>query len=151
MKKRTFVLLEILIAFFLISLCAIPLVTGPLKLYKMQTKQLINMEKERLADWTFSEIKEQFLKNEIPWSKIPPKGEMSPSISLSPAKILIPNSEPREVTRRFVLKTTGEGETTKHLVRQLRVFIYLDEKMYEFYQPVLKRVKPPEPPNLIEK
>lgn len=139
MKKRTFLLLEILIAFFLVSLCAIPLVTGPLKLHRQQTLQLVELEKERLADWTFCEIKEMLLKNEIPWKKIPLKGVETSPFSLKSARIQIPNSKLRNIKREFTLKGRGEKETADQITRIVGIYVFLDQTKYEFRLPILKK------------
>ena len=139
MKKRTLLLIEILIAFFLVSLCAVPLVTGPLKLHKLQTLQLEKMEKERLADWTFSEIKEMFLKTEIPWEKVPKKGEKSLPIPLNDAVIQIPNLQPRKVKRHFFLKGRGEKKTKDQIIRSIGVYVLLDKDQYEFRVPIIMK------------
>ncbi|MES2273830.1 MAG: hypothetical protein V4487_06525 [Chlamydiota bacterium] len=110
MKKRTFILLEILIALLLVTLCAAPLVNQPLKLYRAEMKFLEQMERERLADWTFSEIKEMLLKNEIRWEELPERGSKTDPISLPPAKIEIPGWKTKEVKRTFTLECMGEAE-----------------------------------------
>lgn len=139
MKKEPFLLLEILIAFFLVSLCAVPLIQRPLELYRLELERLEGIEKERLADWTFSEVKEMLLKNEIPWKKLPNKGEESPPFSLSDAKIQLPNCKPKMIRRSFIL--TGRGEKVGAggaEYRQLGIFVHLDEKEYQFRLPVQK-------------
>lgn len=108
MKKRTFVLFEILIAFLLVALCVVPLVSQPLKLYRSELKFLEQLERERLADWTFSEIKELLLKNEVPWEKIPSKGVKTAPFPLPSANIQIPGCKPKTVQRSFTLHCKGE-------------------------------------------
>jgi len=110
MKKRSFLLFEILIAFLLVALCAVPLVSQPLKMFRSEIKFFEQLERERLADWTFSEIKEILLKNEIPWEKIPAKGGKTPSFSLPSAATSIPGMSPKQVNRTFTLHCKGEKE-----------------------------------------
>ena len=141
MRKKNFLLIEILIAFALVSLCMVPLVSGPLKLHKLQTVQLIKMEKERLAEWTFCEIKEMFLKNEIPWSTIPPRGEKSMIMSISDGKVEIPGLEPRKITRKFFLTKRGEKEGSSQIVRSVGVYVLLDKDQYEFRIPIFMKKK----------
>jgi hypothetical protein len=124
MKKKSFILFEVLIAFVIVLLCAVPLVKQPLKLYRSELIFLEQMERERLADWTFTEIKEKLLKNEIPWEKIPPKGSESTSIPLPSAFIRIPGSNPKEIERTFRLKCKGEKKgTQEELYRSLLIEI----------------------------
>lgn len=139
MKKRAFLLLEILIAFSLVALCIVPLVTQPLKLYKEEIAYLEKMEMERLADWTFTEVKEILLKNEIPWKKIPGKHEHSASFSLPPATIEVPGIGSKSVKRSFYLSGRGEKIGLKDEVfRQLGVYILLNGQKYSFRLPIQK-------------
>lgn len=108
MKKRTFLLFEILIAFLLVTLCLVPLISQPLKLYRTDMIFLEELERERLADWTFTEVKEKLLKHEIPWEKLPSKGNKLNSISLPPSVIQIPGCTPKKIERSFVLSCRGE-------------------------------------------
>jgi hypothetical protein len=139
MKKNNFILLEVLISFILLSVCIVPLITHPLKLYRYELRKLEKMEKERLADWTFSEIKEKLLKNEIPWKKIPSKGEKSEPFQLENGRIDIPSCKTRLISRKFVLETKGEKEGKNgEDYRLLSLLIYLDENQYEFSLSVKK-------------
>ena len=139
MKKRTFLLLEILIAFVLVAICLIPLVKQPLKLYRSEMKYLERMELERLADWTFTEIKELLLKNEIPWEKLPQRGELTGDFPLPGAAIQIPGCPLKGVKRSFKLKGKGE-KTGRHeeLYRQIGVEISLNKQIYKFRLPIKK-------------
>jgi hypothetical protein len=132
-KKRTFLLLEILIALSLATLCIVPFVKQPLFLYKKELAALEQIEKERLADWTFTEIEEMFLKNEIPRSEIPDKGENSIVFSLPDAHICIPNHAPKVIHRTFYIKTRGD----KGASRQLGIYVHLDNDLYSFRLPIL--------------
>lgn len=139
MKKRSFLLIEILIAFSLVAICIVPLVKQPLKLYQEEISRLEQIEKERLADWTFTEVKEMLLKNEIPWDSIPAKGEESASFPLSPAQISIPGCTPKTLHRSFIL--TGRGEKVGQgnaTYRQLGVYIFLEKEKYTFRLPIQK-------------
>ncbi len=139
MKKRTFLLLEILLAFTLVIACAVPLVKQPLKLYKREMAHLIEVEQERLADWTFTEIKEMFLKNEIPWGKIPKHLENTGPFPLPPVQIEIPGCKSKRVERSFRLYGKGETEGSKNaLFRQVYVYVILNGTEYEFRLPMQK-------------
>jgi hypothetical protein len=142
MKKKPFLLLEILIAFFLVSLCIVPLVRQPLSLYQSELKRLEEMEKERLADWSFTEVKERLLKNEIPWEKIPAKSETSGPFSLPDALIQLPGCASKIIKRTFIL--TGRGQKPgkdEAEYRQLGIYIYLGKDKYAFRLPVKKVVE----------
>ena len=139
MKKKAFLLLEILITFVLVSVCAVPLVKQPLKLYKDEMVYLVGMEQERLADWTFTEIKEMLLKNEIPWEKIPEKKIETGPFLLPSALIDIPGCKPKTVERRFTLKGRGEKMGLHDEVyRHIGICIFLNNKKYRFRLPIQK-------------
>ena|SRR5579872_3138184 len=110
MRKKPFLLLEILIAISLILLCIVPLVVKPLQFFQAEKNLLWEMEGERLADWTFSEIKEQLLKNEIPWAKLPKDKRTSKPFRLNDGKISIPGSGERSIRREFTLHCKKEHE-----------------------------------------
>lgn len=139
MKKRTFLLLEILIAFFLVSLCIVPLVKQPLQLYRSELERLEGMEMERLADWTFSEVKEMLLKNEIPWAKIPNKSETTDPFPLADGVIQLPGSKAKTIRRSFTLYGNGvkPGKDGADY-RQLGIYVDLNGVEYEFRLPVRK-------------
>lgn len=103
-KKKTFLLLEILIAILIISICLVPLIQTPMQSYRAEIRILEEMEGERLADWTFSEIKEKLFKNEISWEKLPKPGAKAGPFSLSATFIQIPGCASKKIARSFTLK-----------------------------------------------
>ncbi len=108
-KKRPFFLLEILIAMSLVTLCVAPLMKGPINRHKEEMERLTRMEQSRIAAWTFSEIVEKILKNEIRWEFIPKLSETSALISLSEVELKLPPlPEERTMSRKFYLKTIEE-------------------------------------------
>lgn len=110
--KKTFLLIEVLVAIALVTLCLVPLIQRPLQSYRTEKALLFEMEGERLAEWTFSEVKEKFLKNEIPWSRIPRPGMVSQPISLPKATISLPGQKDMIVERTFTMKCGKRGEKT---------------------------------------
>lgn len=137
MKKNPFLLLEVLIAFTLVTLCIVPLVRQPLQLYRTELAYLEEMELERLAEWAFTEAKEILLKNEIPWAKIPHKGEVAGPFPLSPTTLNIPGCPGKIIERSFLLKGRGEKPGPNGAqYRQLGVCIFLGTHKYWFRLPV---------------
>ena len=133
MKKRPVLLLEVLLALLLLVICAVPLVKQPLKLYREEITYLEKMEKERLADWSFTEIKELLLKNGIPWEKLPEKDGSAGPFFLPDAKLDVPGCKNCVVKRRFMLTGRGAKEGMQgQLYRQLGVYIFLNDAKYEF-------------------
>lgn len=142
MRKQHFLLFEILIGLALVTACIAPLVKNSISLYRAETERLENLELERLADWTFSEIKEMLLKNEIPWSKLPDFNEITSPFFLPEKTIQLPGSSPKTVSRNFTLKGQGkkEGKNNEEY-RHLYIYIYLNEAEYIYRLPVQKLAK----------
>ncbi len=73
-KKRPYLLLELVIAFFLLSICALPLVRNPLQLLKQQYDAIERAELARLAAVDFADLKAVLNKSKktgnIPWDQL---------------------------------------------------------------------------------
>ncbi len=70
MKKRPFVLIEVLIAIALLALCAFPLISEPLFSQKIMRRKFFELELEREAEKIYYET----LKTPLIFSEIPKKG-----------------------------------------------------------------------------
>ena len=142
--KRSFLLLEVLISLSLILLCIVPLVVRPLELYRTENELLWEMEGERLADWTYSEIKETLLKNEIPWKKLPDEKKKIGTFPLPDATVSLPRGKPKTIQRIFTLELKKEKEGPKgEVYRFMRVEISfspsLSKKKRKFVYKVMVR------------
>ncbi len=71
--KRPFLLLELLIAFSLVTIFAFPLIFNPLNRLNKELGKLEQIETERLSELLLSEVKENLYLNKVPWKKIPTK------------------------------------------------------------------------------
>lgn len=130
MSKRPFVLLEVMIALTLVVLCAIPLILKPIRVYRSEMRFLEEGEGERLADWTFSEIKEQLLKNDLPWEKLPALNETTLPFPMSPSTISVPGRKPKRIERSFTLYGKGEKQGIgKEIYRMLYVKIHFKPEL----------------------
>lgn len=137
MKKRPFLLLEVLIALTLILVCIVPLVMRPLELYRTENELLWEMERERLADWTYSEIKEKLLKNAIPWKSLPDEKKKKIAYPLEPAELSIPGGKTKTLQRSFTLELKKEkvglkGEIYRLLQVELTFSPRLSKKKRDF-------------------
>jgi hypothetical protein len=78
-QKRPYLLLELMIAFSLLSICALPLVRNPLSLLRKQINAIEDAEIAREAHFAFAEFKARLYQNKdtgITWeqvSKVAPK------------------------------------------------------------------------------
>ncbi len=142
MKKKPFLLLEVLIAFLLVVICIVPLVRQPLMLYRAEMEHLEVMELERLADWTFTEVKEMLLKNEVPWEKIPRKDARTSEFPLTDVILQIPGCPPKTIHRGFYLQGKAEKIGNQNQIyRQIWIQVSLNKHIYTFRMPVEKRME----------
>jgi hypothetical protein len=70
LKKCHFLLLELMIGLYLVSLCALPLAQLPMKTLKEEIKSAYRMQMHRFADLAFAQIKEKLYRQEISWKQI---------------------------------------------------------------------------------
>lgn len=68
MNKRPFILIELLIAISMLSLCIIPIATHPYHSYNKQLEILLEIEKERQAEVLFFNLLKDF---PFSWEKLP--------------------------------------------------------------------------------
>ena len=143
-KKQPFLLLEILVAIFIVCLCLIPLIQNPIQSYRAEIDLLEEMEKERLADLTFVEIKEMLLKNAIPWEKLPLPDHKTGPFSLPPAQLHIPGQPPKSLERSFTLhcwkpdeKVGPHGEVYRRLHIRLN---FLHKKGHPPHSLIVRRL-----------
>src|ERR1043165_9034517 len=87
-SKHSFLMLELLIALFLVGVCALPLAQHPMKALQEETRSAYRMQLHRLADIAFAEFKEKIYQQEIPWKEIcSPREAKSIFIPKEPAKV----------------------------------------------------------------
>lgn len=68
--KRTFLLLEVLIAFLLVVLCAIPLIAPHVTIFRDQNAFLDRIELDYAINEEYAKIIEQLYRQNIPWENI---------------------------------------------------------------------------------
>lgn len=69
-QHHSYLLLELLIALFLIGVCAIPVTQLPLKAMKEEINSLYRMQLHRLADLAFARFKENIYQQKISWKAL---------------------------------------------------------------------------------
>jgi hypothetical protein len=69
-NKRHFLLLEVLIAFILIVVCMLPLITPHTFILTEQKKFMQQLEVDHLVNLVYADIVERLYRNEIPWNSI---------------------------------------------------------------------------------
>lgn len=137
-RKRTFILLEVLIAITLSMLFSFFFITRPFELYQKTLTALEKAEGERLADYAFSEIKEAFLQGNIPSAHLPMKEEKKGPFMLSSCVIQWPGSSSFSVERSYEIFCKAEKMGKEGRVYRLfyiTVFLKtekIDKKSYSY-------------------
>jgi hypothetical protein len=128
-RKRPFLLLEVLFAMTLLTLCIVPLMRQPMLLNRAELKQFKKIEWDRIAAWTFTEIREKLIKNEIAWSQIPSLKETSHSFPLPDVPYQLPSLATLSASRSFTLRTLKEKQDERgRTLRLVAVKITIGEK-----------------------
>lgn len=102
--------MEVLIAIALLSVFAPWLMRLPINHYKQQINRLESLERQRIADWTYSEVKELLIKQTIPWEQLPEFAQPPASHYLPPVQIHLPGFTPKTEKRSFTLQCIKEKE-----------------------------------------
>jgi hypothetical protein len=141
-------LLEILIAMSLVSLCIAPLIKGPIDMHRAEMDHLKRIEESRVAAWTFTEIVEKLLKNEIRWELIPKLDVEGPNVSLSDVQLKLPPlPEESLLTRKFWLSTLEEKqEKDGRIHRLIAVHLEIGSKPRKFTYRVIVTKLPAKTP-----
>lgn len=69
-QKRPIILLEVLIAFALVSLCALPLIYPHMAIFKAEKRFVDTIELDHLVNLLFANRLEKLYLHEIPWADI---------------------------------------------------------------------------------
>lgn len=138
-KKSPFLLLEIMVALTLVSLCFAPLTGNSIKCFSKEIELLDNMEYERIAEVSFAEIKERLLKNEIPWKELSTSKKEKTVHSLPVYHFSLPGFRAREVERNFKIFCLNEKEGQDgKIYRRLRVVLEIaSQKKRNHYEYLL--------------
>jgi hypothetical protein len=118
-----------MIGFTLLALFAPIVMRLPIEHYRNTIHSLELLEKQRISDWTYSEIKELLWKGSVPWNKLPGKGEPAIERPLSDITLYLPHVSEKTLQRSFTLRCTGEkAGRGGHLHRLYEMTVLLDQK-----------------------
>lgn len=107
-RKPKFTILEVIIAFFLVSACMIPLIYPHQYFYRLQVQFVETLQCDRLAAAAFAHILEKLHKQEIPFKEIEEK-----AILQIPASVFSETSSPLTGIYQFkLLKDKTQSETS---------------------------------------
>lgn len=129
-KKHPFVLLEILIALAITSLAALPLALSPIHALQKEREMLEEIEYGRIADYSFSDIKEMLLQNSIPWEEL---SSSEKNYFLDDISFYLPGFKERVVQREFTVQVSREKEGENNAVyRHLIIYLLLNGHSFRY-------------------
>lgn len=148
-KKRSFLLIEIIIAFALITLLMVPLIRNPIYFFKSRIKSLEKLECERIADLTFLDLKleiyknkNKFIKNLATIKKNAPYKKLENS---NPYKLTAFNNKELEIFYKIYSKNKEKKTTDNAKYKLLNIRIFLkpvdQTKKYEYEYKMLCKTK----------
>jgi len=140
LRRKHLTLLEVMIAFLLIILCVIPLVTPHLMMYREQKRLLLQVNLDHLANRLYAEIYQDLQQGEIPWEVL----ENEESVPLDRLARRINRILPEESRYQFKLikpKNRKEGPLQKYLYQLTLSFSWDEQNAQYTYQVFVARTK----------
>ena len=112
-SKRTFLLLELLIALFLVGLCILPLVHLPMQALREEIRSAWHAEMHRIADLGLADLKEKLHTRQIKWDTIAKSSEEKIKLDDVEVTVVLPSIGKRVFKQTGLLssieKTDKEG------------------------------------------
>ena len=102
--------MEVLIAIAILAVFAPWLMRLPILHYKDQIQRFEVLDKLRIADWSYSEIKDLLFTRSISWENLPEFGQRSREIALPDTTLAMPGIPPKNVSRSFTMTCKKEKE-----------------------------------------
>lgn len=124
LKRRHITLLEVLIALFIISMCAVPLLAPHFRMFIHQRRFVDKIELDRAVSLFYGQIVEKLHQNQISWREL--TGGQVFLLSKEQIKELIGKSLPFEGSYRFTVdkyKEAEKGGFSVYLIKLVMTFI----------------------------
>ncbi|NGX52273.1 MAG: hypothetical protein KR126chlam5_00569 [Candidatus Anoxychlamydiales bacterium] len=145
-NKRSFLLIEVIIAFALITLLIVPLIRNPIYFFKSQIKSLEKLECERIADLTFLDLKLEIYNDKSKYTKNLARSKKdTPYETLDPYELVTFNK--KKIARSYKIYSKNKEKETKdnekYKLLTIRIFLRpTDQKMeYEYEYKMLCKTK----------
>lgn len=124
-KKKSFLLIEILVAISIISMLSVPLIRNPICFCKSQIKSLEKLECERIAELTFLDIKLKLISGE----RINISKYVKDAISNHLPSYKLDAFKNKEILRSYVVYSKREKQTEANdIYKFLNITIFLKPK-----------------------
>lgn len=134
-KRRSFLLLEVLIALSLLVTCALPMASFPSSALTKEIHLAYESQARRLAQIGLAQIKEQLYKNEIPWEKIPKQKQESYELFQNSCSATLPLAGKRLFKRKASLHFSSQRERDKNLYLLVKAQIEIQPERPSKEQP----------------
>lgn len=136
-RKRSFLLLEVMVAILLLGLFAVPIAGTPLHFYTRELSDLYDLELQRIAESTYAEIREELFEKHSPDS-FGTRVADARSFHLPDQEIIIDGITKYPSKRSYKLWVQGTKEGQDHLLyRILKCRITLSKpktsNTYDYY------------------
>ncbi|HEU64027.1 MAG: hypothetical protein KR126chlam4_00031 [Candidatus Anoxychlamydiales bacterium] len=145
-NKRSFLLIEVIIAFALVTLLIVPLIRNPIYFFRSQIKSLEKLECERIADLTFLDLKLEIYKDKNKFTKnLAHNKKATPYETLKPYKLVTFNN--KEIARSYKIYSKNKEKETKdnekYKLLTIRIFLRpIDQKRkYEYEYKMICKTK----------
>jgi hypothetical protein len=123
-------MLELLIALFLVGLCALPLAEIPMKTLRDEISSAYRMQFHHYADLAFAEFKEKIYQQEIPWKQICSPREAKSAFKLE--KTLIDPIGGRAFERKATFYSVGKKGKKGEEIRLVTFIVSFKTKEKRF-------------------
>jgi hypothetical protein len=110
-RKKSFLLLEVIIGIALFALCALPLIRQPFHLTQKSCEKLIEAELFRLAEVTHCETLAQLEGGQVPWDSLPKKIRGRLSLPRVPCQVRLGE----HMSKNFIQTTIIKLKTKKQI------------------------------------
>jgi hypothetical protein len=127
-KKKSFLLLEVLIAISILAMSIPFLIHNPIFFYKKELKTLEDLELKQIEIKAFTEIRNMLFKNEISWNLFSSKKHEEGYISEEPLFFYLPKElSGKKVYVNYRIWTKRENSSPKSTIRKIAIQIAVNK------------------------
>jgi hypothetical protein len=147
-RKKTYLLLELLIGITLLTFFAFPLISQPSLMVEREIVSLERMELERISECAFAQVKQKFYRNEIPWESFASEEKKEFPIGDEKIQIKLLGLGANKFQKKVFLHTKSEKKINQSEMRLVGIKIsfipkkkrYKRKEVSFFYRLFVKRI-----------